>query len=432
MFKIQNFKSDLKGVVLLLIFSLIALFTRSFIGISFLNFRLGEWLILISLFLSFAGSIICYKKYQFAKYHLYLIISFFVLVLLFSDSSFFNSYVYKSSSYIWSIGFTYIGIYFAANQPRLYFLYPLIFLPFLHYLFSTGNYPNIAIEYFQIFSDKFQYPKASDILIVLISVNLILKNIISKKSYIYLFSFTTPLLLPLLIYKSRGAALALAVYLVIELLTHYKYIISHKKILFSSLFIFSLLFSFSSLRIATNYKLIEVDEEVLVSYEEFTGSVTEVITKKETLQTFFSLYIENGRLESSDPTTNWRLDIWQDVYYGLKEESKLLKGYGYLEIIPVMLDPSAPGRLGKDGLNENVHNIFITVLSRGGVLHLLIYILFFISLFFEKFKYFNLNTIPLVIPAYVNSFFDIGLDGVQFPFVFFFTLGYIIYASKQE
>ena len=137
-------------------------------------------------------------------------------------------------------------------------------------------------------------------------------------------------------------------------------------------------------------------------------------------------------MASNDPTTNWRLDIWQDVYYGLKEESKLLKGYGYLEIIPVMLDPSAPGRLGKDGLNENVHNIFFTVLSRGGFLHLFIYILFFKSLFLKKFRYFNLNTLPLVIPAYVNSFFDIGLDGVQFPFVFFFTLGYIISASKQK
>jgi hypothetical protein len=432
MFKIQNFKSDFKDVILLLIFSLVALFTRSFIGISFSNFRIGEWLILTSLFVSFAGSIIYYKKYQFAKYHLYLILSFFVLVFLFSDSSFLNSYVYKSSSYIWSIGFMYIGIYFAANQPRLYFLYPLIMLPFLHYLFSTGNYPNIVIEYFQNFSDKFQYPKASDILIVLISVNLILKNIITKKSYIYLFSFTTALFIPLLAYKSRGAALALVIFLVIEVLINFKYIISYKKILLSSLFIFSLVFSFSSLRIASNYNLIEIEEEVIVSYQDVTGSVTEIITQKETLQTFFSFYIENGRLASNDPTTNWRLDIWQDVYYGLKEESKLLKGYGYLEIIPVMLDPSAPGRLGKDGLNENVHNIFFTVLSRGGFLHLFIYILFFKSLFLKKFTNFNLNTLPLVIPAYVNSFFDIGLDGVQFPFVFFFTLGYIISASKQK
>ena len=133
----------------------------------------------------------------------------------------------------------------------------------------------------------------------------------------------------------------------------------------------------SSLRIAENYKLIEIEEEILVSYQGVTGSVSEVLTKKETLNTFYSFYIQDGRIFSTDPTTNWRLDIWQDVFEDLNNQSKLLKGYGYLEIIPVMLDPSAPGRLGKDGLNEHVHNIFVTTLSRGGILHFIIYFLFF-------------------------------------------------------
>jgi hypothetical protein len=432
MFKIQHIKSDFIGIILLLSFSLVALFTRSFMGLSFLNFRLGEWLILGCLILSCAGALVYYSKHEFAKQHFYLILSFIVLVLLFSDKSFLNPYVYKSSSYIWSIGFIYIGIYFTNNQPRSYFLYPLILLPVLHYFFSTGYYPNIVFEYFQNFSDKFEYPKGSDIFIVLISVNLILKNIITQKSYVYLYSFTAGLLLPLLSYKSRGAALALVLYLVIEVLINFKYFISYKKIFISSFFIFSIVFSFSSLRVANNYNLIETDEEVLVSYQEVTGSITEIIAKKGTLQTFFSFYVENKRLISTDPTTNWRLDIWQDVYYDLKKESKLLSGYGYLDTIPVMLDPTAPGRLGNDGLNENVHNIFITVLSRGGILHLLIYSLFIKSLFLKKSKYFNPNTLPLVIPAYVNSFFDVGLDGVQFPFVFFFTLGHIISVSKQK
>ena len=59
---------------------------------------------------------------------------------------------------------------------------------------------------------------------------------------------------------------------------------------------------------------------------------------------------------SWDPTTDWRLDIWQDVYHDLVEKERIIIGYGYKEIIPVMLDPTAPGRLGRDGLNENVHN----------------------------------------------------------------------------
>ena len=56
-----------------------------------------------------------------------------------------------------------------------------------------------------------------------------------------------------------------------------------------------------------------------------------------------------GRLESTDPTANWRLDIWQDVIFDMVKEDRVLSGYGYNEIFPQMLDPTAPGRLGRDG-----------------------------------------------------------------------------------
>jgi len=250
---------------------------------------------------------------------------------------------------------------------------------------------------------------------------------------LYIFSGTVGLFFPLLTFQSRGAALGLFIYALIEVFLNFKYFIANKKNILTVLVIFSFLFTISSLRIAENYKLIEIEEEILVSYQGVTGSVSEVLTKKETLNTFYSFYIQDGRIFSTDPTTNWRLDIWQDVFEDLNNQSKLLKGYGYLEIIPVMLDPSAPGRLGKDGLNEHVHNIFVTTLSRGGILHFIIYFLFFLSLFMHNnFKKINLDTISLVIPAYVNSFFDIGLDGVQFPFIFFFTLGFIISSSNKK
>ena len=47
--------------------------------------------------------------------------------------------------------------------------------------------------------------------------------------------------------------------------------------------------------------------------------------------------------------------------YDLIEKNQILTGYGYKDIIPVMLDPTAPGRLGRDGLNENVHNYFVNI-----------------------------------------------------------------------
>ena len=75
---------------------------------------------------------------------------------------------------------------------------------------------------------------------------------------------------------------------------------------------------------------------------------------------------------SKDNTTNWRLDIWQDVFEDLNNKNLIIYGYGHNEIIPVMTDPSAPGRLGRDGLNENVHNYFVNILARGGHFNLLL------------------------------------------------------------
>ena len=40
-----------------------------------------------------------------------------------------------------------------------------------------------------------------------------------------------------------------------------------------------------------------------------------------------------------------------------------------LQKIPAMEDPS---RSGYDGTNENVHNYFINIMARGGLLHLII------------------------------------------------------------
>ena len=58
------------------------------------------------------------------------------------------------------------------------------------------------------------------------------------------------------------------------------------------------------------------------------NSLREFENKKDTVRVFFSFYWHYGRLESTDSTTNWRLDIWQDVVYGVIEEGKVLTGYG--------------------------------------------------------------------------------------------------------
>ena len=104
----------------------------------------------------------------------------------------------------------------------------------------------------------------------------------------------------------------------------------------------------------------------------------------------------------------------------LIQERRIFYGYGYKSIIPQMQDPSAPGRLGMDGLNEHVHNYFVTVYSRGGILQLLLFILLHISLIkIWKNNNANMKILIYYLPIIFVSSLDISMDGVQFPLIFY-------------
>ena len=152
----------------------------------------------------------------------------------------------------------------------------------------------------------------------------------------------------------------------------------------------------------------------------------EKIAKDETRKAFLSFYIQEGRVMSLDNTTNWRLDIWQDVIDDLQLKNQLLYGYGYNEIIPVMTDPSAPGRLGRDGLNEHVHSYLFNILARGGILQLLMFAAIHLKLihtWYQKFD--DLGLLIFVLPVGLNSLTDMNMEGVQFPFMYFYFLAYL-------
>ena len=60
----------------------------------------------------------------------------------------------------------------------------------------------------------------------------------------------------------------------------------------------------------------------------------------------------------------------------LNYKGKIVFGFGFNEIFEIMKDPTAPGRLGREGLNEHVHNHLFTVLGRMGLIGLFIYFVF--------------------------------------------------------
>ena len=174
-------------------------------------------------------------------------------------------------------------------------------------------------------------------------------------------------------------------------LFEFKYLIKSPKFLFVLILISSSTFLFSTYRISGIEFTSTQNSEVITDLS-VTDNLKKIAKKQDTRKAFLSFYIEDGRLVSHDNTTNWRLDIWQDVVEDLNKKNLLLTGYGYNEIIPVMTDPSAPGRLGRDGLNENVHSYVFNILKReGGIFQLILFAIFhfiFIFIWYSRYKNF--------------------------------------------
>ena len=418
---------------------LVGIFTRSFLGISIFGFRLGELIVggafILSVYFLFISKPKKYFEIENSNFHLThkLIIIYVVLRILLNYENI-NLYNFKSSSFIWTVAIIYIGIFISQlSNNDLFLKLSMIFFPIIVYVFQTGNYPNIFISFFQQYSDKFQFMKASDMVIVVIISSIYISEYkINPTFHIYWSYILVSLFLPLVAANSRAAVGGLILFFILNIFINFSDIkkLGFKNILLLFLIIFS--FSSSSLRVSNvTFDTPENAENNIVV--EIPQAVKKIAQEKSTEDVFLSLYFENGRLFSTDPTTNWRLDIWQDVYEDLGEKERLIRGYGYGEIIPVMTDPSAPGRLGRDGLNEHVHNYFVTTFARGGIINLIL----FLTLHFQLIRIMLLTSLKnktfiLVIPCLFMSLFDVTMDGVQFPLIYYFFIGYFINKKRLK
>jgi len=430
-------KSKLKNIftssieifyLILIIFSIV--FTRPFVGIYFGSFRLGELMIggciLLTFFIVFLRNYFQLIEIRnLSRTFIFITISFFFVVIV-TNSNLLNLYAYKSSSYIWTLSFIFFGyLYFLPSKYNDLFFYLISISLVSMYIISTGNYPNFVIAFFNEISDKFQFLKGSELSLVLIISNLLAKNKLSLRSY-YRFLLTSSFLyFPLLLFNSRAAFFIAVIFFVIELFYIRKVLYKTNWINYLLLFLSIPIFLLSTLRVYGNLEFAKLSE--YSNSEVISETVTDLVERKETTDVFLSFYFQDGRLRSKDSTTEWRLDIWQDVFDDMKSNSILLKGYGYNEIIPVMLDPTAPGRLGRDGLNENVHNYFVNIFARGSLLQLALFIILNIQIIFKyKNKFNSYNIISYLLPIYLMSSFDATLESVHFPFVFFTFLGYFL------
>ena len=420
---------DLISCTLLIYICFCIVFARPFVGLSIFGVLIGELTVAGLVFISILILIIPNKVIRNIDVKIILIIKSIILCFFLSafisDSNFNASYTYKTSSYIWTIAILFLGYFYISNSWSQRFpKFLIIFILPYTYLISTGNYPDNLIIFFNTYADKFQFIKAADLALGVIVVILLINSNFENDRFKVAYSFfIISIFAPVMLFNSRGSVVSLILFSFLYVFYEYKNIFKYKLFIFSILLISISLFFASTFRVYGNFDFYKDPEVLKVEY--ISEAIDGVVKNKDTAKVFLSFYFQDGYLMSRDSTTNWRLDIWQDVFYDLKNKEILMTGYGYKEIIPVMLDPTAPGRLGRDGLNEHVHNYFVNILARGGFLQLFLFITFYIYLIkYYKFRHGNYKILSLLLPVFILSSLDVTMEGVHFPFIFFSYLGY--------
>ena len=430
---IQNF--------IFLIIVLTILFGRTLMGLYIFNYRLGELIVALGLALSFyflLNKKIFIEKYNGKFFIITSLIFVTSLISLFVSSTLkLNTYNFKSSSFIWLMSYIIIAHVF---KKYLFFeKYHLVVLNIsliLIYLFSVVYFPSFLKNFFMMNSDKFDYLKASDILIALVII-----SILNNSDLIFKFKYSNEyffilisIFLPLLVFKSRGSAIAFIVFIILELF-RLKKSINFSFIKWIILIILCLVMFFTSTFLVTD-AVKEYDQVVLN-----VNLINKLLEEKNTnFDSFLSFYIideiddlinfkllNNGRIFSTDGNINWRLQIWQDVLLMSFDKYRYIYGIGYNEKIPAMNNPLY---VGQDGTNEYVHNFIVNIYARGGLILVFLYYLFFANLY--KLRKENNYLSVFLTPLLVVSLFDSSMSSVQFPLLFFFYIGFFLININEE
>ena len=430
----------LKTNIYLLIFLFLILnilFTRSFVGLGFFNHLLGEYIVLFGFVYLFFLVLYSSKTHSlFSLKIISAILIYYLLQLIFTQANITNTYTYKASSFIAMTSFFYLGlnlphqnVYIQKIKKWLPLMLPII------YFLGSGLYPDFLTNFFIENSDKFQFIKASDVLMGVLIIVFYQTGFDEKRNDLYLF-LIIPAFIPLLLYLSRGSFVAIVLFFVMELFTHRKQFLSNLPRTFVLALVSMFIFVFSTFNIYGNLNFEKsnplINEELDKRQTEvIQENLLDLIERRNTVGVVFSLYFEDNVLKSTDGTLNWRLDIWQDLLSDMNISNKNLFGYGYNEILSVMTDPSEPGRMGRDGMNENIHNYFLNIFARGGLILLILFVTLHTT-FVREWKSINGNyrLANLIIPLLVASFFDISMEGVQFPLNYYFFVGAFLSYKK--
>ena len=441
--KLRNniLKSNLTKYTISLFFTLVFILGRTFMGVYIFGFRVGEimmgasLLILISSLIFFNKELIDVFGKNFVRVNFLILLSF-ILNALYTNSSFTSPYTYKSSSYIWTIGFFFLGyFFFRVNNISTSFMYFQIGVLVYIYFFSIYGLPTSISDFFLTISDKFEPHKGSDILIMFVTVFFISNRLNSNKRFAFeLFVAFSVAYLPLVLFKSRASIIALLLFLIFEFIYFNSELESNFK-RNAILTIFCIGIFLQSVFLVSGSGFLEDSQESFVSEVEYGLDYIATYRADPDDEVFRLFYIAEDdlgtrttRIFSTDNNLNWRLQIWQDVVYDLIYKDSLITGYGFQGMIPAM-EPI--DRQGLDRLNENVHNFPVNLLARGGLLTLILYIYLY-TIFFSnmKNKYRSYYFLPFFVPVFFNTLFDVTMENSHYPLIFYFVIG-MMYTKEK-
>ena len=426
---------------------ILLLFARTFTGVSIFGFRLGEYLIggsMLLLVLYFFIIPLINKSYYLDSKFLHLVIVALVAAFLLNSfihsSQLSNLFIFKTSSYIWSIGALILGleiIKFMNIKVGILDTYLALFGLFVIYVYSTRGISDNLQNFFLNYTDKFEYPKGSDILLAFVFVFIFILNKLkfSKISF-NLISIAFSLFAPLLMVKSRSAFFSSVIFMILLVPSFKSKIKIFDKKIIITIFLSAIVFILSTSWVVSRDLVVdeEITDELKFAITSRYSSINDNVYEQEYLKLNL-FYFENGRIFSTDGNLNWRFQIWQDIINDLSHSSKFLTGYGYDDIIPAM---DSDQRQGQDRTNINVHNYFFHILSRGGIVAIALVSLFYYFLFkLFKQKNLQLDYFQITVPLLFNSLFDPCMENAHYPVIFYILLGltfrkYIIFKEESE
>jgi len=417
---INLFKNKIFISINTILFYSILVFGRPLLGLYIFGFRIGEYLV---------GLGILYIFYVLFNYRFFVkklnrkfllsylgLITYFFINIIFDNSNSLTTFSFQTSAYIWYMSYFLMGIailpLIKINQNFFYFGY---FGLLCVYILNLFFYPKFLIDFFLNYSDKFDFAKASEISIFYIFVTFFSITIFQSDKNLNLFTIFSGLMLPVIIFKSRSAGIAVIIYFLLMLyINRYKFKRDYKKNL-SILMIFILLFTFTSHRLVDNiFSFLDSDEAVANVFKH------KYVTSN-TLETEKSIfYIVDNRIFSADGNLNWRLQLWQDILNDLKNENKIFNGLGFKSKIPTFNQPIYSGL---DGTNHNSHNYFLNVFTRSGLIgFFLLMLLLFNQLKLTRPKYNFLELTSYLFPIFFISMFDGSMENPYFGILYYFSL----------